>query len=208
MPTFQQMDAREWKSCAQLAAEAFYDYEYFSIYIPGDRRRQRFLDALLRCEFRANRSLPAVRFFTAKEDGQLAAVAQLCTPDFKKPDDLSYVRAGWLGVLCRGGVKSVNAWNEMEKVASAPCHALPGRNWYLSLLTVAPRFEGRGVGSAFLRECIIPYVKAQGGETLSLFTNSGINRKFYAKNGFTEFDEKHFTYEGRTIGSWSCLMRF
>ena len=207
MPAFQRMDAREWKSCAQLAAEAFYDYEYFSIYIPDDKRRRRFLDALLRCEFRANRALPAVHFFTAKENGQTVAVAQLCAPDFHKPDDLSYVRSGWLEVLRRGGMKPVNAWNAMEKVASAPCHALPGGNWYLSLLTVAPSFEGRGVGSAFLRDCIIPYVKEQGAETLSLFTNSESNRKFYAKCGFTEFDEKHFTYEGRTIGSWSCLMR-
>ena len=207
MIEYKAMEPREWKACALLAAEAFYDYEYFSIYIPDDRRRQRFLRALLRCEFRANRNLPEVTFLTAREDGQTVAVAQLCAPTFKKPDDMTYVRSGWLEVLLRGGAKPVNAWNAMEKQASAPCHTLPGGNWYLSLLTVDPKHEGRGVGSRFLSECVIPYARERGGETLSLFTNSEINRAFYRKNGFTEFDEKHFSHEGRTIGSWSCMMK-
>ncbi len=208
MIEFREMDPRKWKECALLAAEAFRDYEYFSAYVPDGARRLRFLRALIRCEFRANRDLPEVRFFTAEEAGKTLAVAQLCSPEFKKPDDMTYIRSGWFGAVLSGGVKAVNAWNAMEKSASAPCHGLGGENWYLSLLTVAPEAEGRGVGSRFLAECIIPYAKRHGAQTLSLFTNSEINRKFYAKNGFSEFDEKRFTYGGKTIGSWSCVMRF
>ena len=208
MLVYQEMDPRERDECALLAAEAFYDYEYFSVYVPDDARRKRFLRALISCEFKANRDLPEVRFFTAKENGKTVAVAQLCDPNFQKPDDMTYVRSGWFGVVFKGGAKGVNAWNAMEKIASAPCHELGGENWYLSLLTVAPNAEGRGIGSRFLNEWIIPYAKERGAETLSLFTNSEINRKFYVKNGFSEFDEKQFSHEGKTIGSWSCLMRF
>lgn len=208
MLEYKEMDSKELSECALLAAEAFYGYEYFSIYIPDDERRKRFLRALIRCEFKANRNLPEVKFFTAKEDGKVLAVAQLCAPGFKKPDDMTYVRSGWFSVVFKGGSKSVNAWNAMEKNASAPCHDLPGQNWYLSLLTVDPKNEGKGIGSHFLNECIIPYAKEHGAETLSLFTNSEINRRFYAKNGFSEFDEKHFSYGGKTIGSWSYIMRF
>ena len=208
MLEYQEMDPRERKECANLAAEAFYDYEYFSIYVPDDTRRKRFLRALISCEFKANRNKPEVRFFTAKENGKTVAVAQLCDPKFKKPDDMTYVRSGWFGVVLRGGAKGVNAWNAMEKIASAPCHELGGENWYLSLLTVAPSAEGKGVGSRFLSEWIIPYAKERGAQTLSLFTNSEINRKFYEKNGFSEFDEKEFRHEGKTIGSWSYVMRF
>ncbi len=208
MLEYQVMEPSEWKACARLAAEAFYDYAYFSIYVPDDARRKRFLNALLRCEFKANKGLETVTFLTARENGKTVAVAQLCSPEFKKPDDLTYVRSGWFGAVFKGGAKGVNAWNAMEKIASAPCHQLPGQNWYLSLLTVVPGAEGKGVGSRFLNECIIPYVKEHGAETLSLFTNSEINRRFYRKNGFSEFDEKHFSYDGKTIGSWSCVMRF
>ncbi len=208
MLEYKEMDPRKWKECALLAAEAFYDYEYFSIYVPDDARRKLFLKALIRCEFSANRNRPGVRFFTAEENGKTLAVAQLCDPRFRKPGDMTYLLSGWLGVVRKGGAKGVSAWNAMEKVASAPCHALTGDNWYLSLLTVAPDMEGMGVGSRFLNEWIIPYVKERGAETLSLFTNSEINRRFYGKNGFSEFDEKHFSYDGKTIGSWSCIMRF
>ena len=58
------------------------------------------------------------------------------------------------------------------------------------------------------KEWIIPYAKERGAETLSLFTNSELNKKFYVKNGFSEFDEKQFRHEGKTIGSWSYVMRF
>ena len=204
---FRRMTLAERDPCALLAAEAFYDYAYFSIYIPDDARRRRCLNAMIKTEFRANWNDPAVIFFTAVEDGRPVAVAQLCTPDFKKPSDAVYIRSGWLGVMRKGGIRRVNAWNDMEKLASAPCHELPGKNWYLSLLTVARTDEGRGVGSRFLQECLIPYVKDAGGENMSLFTNSEANRRFYEKNGFVLFDEKRFEYGGKAIGSWSYAMK-
>ena len=85
--------------------------------------------------------------------------------------------------------------------------SLKGEHWYLSLLTVAKESEGKGIGGRFLNDCLIPYVKDAGGESLTLFTNSEINRRFYEKNGFCLFDEKRFEYGGRAIGSWSYIMK-
>ncbi|MCQ2453468.1 MAG: GNAT family N-acetyltransferase [Clostridia bacterium] len=208
MLTFEKMKPSEWKECAALAARAFYDYEYFAAYVTEDERRHRFLDALLRCEFKANKSLPTVHFITAKENGHIVAVGQLCAPDFKKPGDWAYVCAGWLGVLRRGGSKDVNAWNAMEPQASAPCHALHGNTWYLSLLTVASSEEGKGIGSRFVQEGLLPYAREHGAEAVSLFTNSEPNRRFYLKNGFEVFDERRFEHNGRGFGSWSFIRRF
>ena len=206
MTEYAKMAPEEEDACALLAAEAFSGYEYFSIYIPDGRRRRRFLESLIRCEFKANRSRPDVEFLTAREDGRILAVAQLCAPGFMKPSDADYIRAGWFGVMLRGGVRRVGAWNDMEKIASAPCHELTGANWYLSLLTVSVSDEGKGIGSRFLGECLIPRVRDAGGQTFSLFTNSEANRRFYEKNGFTLFDEKRFEYGGSSIGSWSFRM--
>lgn len=102
-----------------------------------------------------------------------------------------------------GGLRDVAAWNAMEGKAAAPCHSLGGQAWYLNLLTVEPSMKGRGIGSAMLRECIVPFVRDRGGEALCLFTNSQENRRFYMKNGFREFDERWFEYRGRRLGSWS-----
>ncbi|MBQ9007994.1 MAG: hypothetical protein IJ088_01505 [Clostridia bacterium] len=50
-------------------------------------------------------------------------------------------------------------------------------------------------------------MKRNGGKTLSLFTNSEINRVFYLRNGFEEFDATEFTHNGKTLGSWSLIYR-
>jgi GNAT superfamily N-acetyltransferase len=207
MLTFDVMKHSELKECAALAARSFYQYEYFSIWFPEEKRRKRFLDALIHCEFMANSKLDTVHFLTAKENDRIIAVAQLCAPGFQKPDDMTYILNGWFKAQFLGGTKAVNEWGEMEKEASAPCHALPGRNWYLSLLSVDPIMQGKRVGSRFLKECLIPFVEQNGGKTFSLFTNSEINRAFYHKNGFEEFDTKEFAHNGKTLGSWSFIYR-
>lgn len=200
------MRENELDECARLAAEAFYNYVYFSMYVPEKKRRERFLDALIQIEFKVNAGNSGVRFITVRENGRLVAVAQLCKPGFQRPS-VYYIKAGYVRALLLGGIRDVTAWLKMDRIASAPCHALPGKNWYLNLLTVARDDEGRGIGSRFLKEYLIPHVKAAGGEYLSLLTNSKINCRFYEKNGFSLFDKRTFEYGGKRIGSWCYRMK-
>lgn len=201
MLTFEKMCPEERGACAALAARAFTDYEYFTDYIPNDQRRTRFLNTMLDIEVRINDG--QADFFTAKIDGEIVAVAMLCPPEYKKPSDMAYIRAGFGKCFLQGGLRDVAAWNDMEGKAGEPCHSLGGQTWYLNLLTVEPEHKGQGLGSRMLRECILPYVKEHGGETLCLFTNSEVNRKFYQKNGFVEFDQRSFNRKGKQLGSWS-----
>lgn len=201
MLTFEKMRPEERSACAALAARAFGDYEYFTYYIPNEQRRTRFLRTMLEIEVRINDG-PA-DFFTAKDDGEIVAVAMLCPPEYKKPSDMAYMRAGFGRCFLQGGIRDVAAWNAMEGKAGEPCHSLGGRTWYLNLLTVEPNLKGQGLGSRMLRECILPYVKDHSGEMLCLFTNSEVNRKFYQKNGFKEFDQRFFNHKGKKLGSWS-----
>lgn len=201
MLTFEKMRPEERDICAALAARAFEDYEYFTYYIPDDQRRTHFLSTMLEIEVRINDG-PA-DFFTAKEDRKILAVAMLCPPEYKKPSDMAYMRAGFGKCFLQGGIRDVAAWNAMEGKAGQPCHSLGGQTWYLNLLTVEPNQKGQGLGSRMLQACILPYVKEHGGEMLCLFTNSEINRTFYQKNGFEEFDQRFFTRKGKQLGSWS-----
>ena len=169
--------------------------------IPNEQRRTRFLRTMLAIEVRINDG-PA-DFFTAKEDRKILAVAMLCPPEYKKPSDMAYMRAGFGKCFLQGGIRDVAAWNAMGGKAGQPSHSLGGHTWYLNLLTVEPTRKGQGLGSRMLRECILPYVKEHGGETLCLFTNSEINRTFYQKNGFEEFDQRYFNCKGKKLGSWS-----
>lgn len=205
MLTYEPMRPEERCDCVELAARAFADYEYFSLYVPEDKRRLRFLRAMLASEFYANADRAC--FFTVKKDGKLVAVTMLCDPDYKKPTGMEYMKAGYGKVFLHGGIRNVSAWDAMEAEALKPCRSLAGKAWYLNLLTVDPHFEGQGIGSAVLREHIIPYVRKQGGEVLCLFTNSERNRKFYQKNGFEEFHAQQFSYKGKNIGSWSYRLQ-
>ena len=169
--------------------------------MPEDKKRSRFLNTMLQIEVKLNDG-PAT-FFTAKDDGKIVAVAMLCPPDYKKPSNMVYMKAGFGRCFLQGGIRDVAAWNDMEGKAGQPCHRLAGKVWYLNFLTVDPSFKGQEIGTKMLHECILPYVKEHGGDTLCLFTNSEINRKFYRKNGFVEFNEQWFTYRRKRLGSWS-----
>ena len=93
MLTFEKMRPEERGACAALAARAFGDYDYFTYYIPDDQRRTRFLSTMLEIEVRINDG-PA-DFLTAKDDGEIVAVAMLCPPAYKKPSEMAYEGRLW-----------------------------------------------------------------------------------------------------------------
>ena len=188
MVTFEQMTTQERAACVELAARAFADYEYFSVYVPDDKRRLRFLKAMLTAEFKVNADRAA--FFSIKNENKLRAVVMLCDPNYQKPTDMEYMKAGFGKVFLRGGIRNVSAWNAMEAEAMKPCRSFTGNVWY-----------------EIMQDHILPYVRDHGGDSLCLFTNSEINRRFYRKNGFEEFHEQQFTYKGKTIGSWSYQIK-
>ena len=152
MLEYRKMSENEMNECVQLVSEAFYNYEYFSAYVREKKRRERFVNALMRCEFKVNMGDPAVKFITARQDGRIVAVAELWKPGFKRPSDVHYCMSGYLRALFFGGIRDVTAWLETDRKASAPCHERPGRNWYLNVLAVARSDEGKGIGSRFLKE--------------------------------------------------------
>ena len=206
MISFERMKIEERENCGELAARAFGDYEYFTDYVPDEQKRTRFLNTMLQIEVKINDG--SAVFFTAKEDDVIVAVAMLCPPEYKKPSDMAYMKAGFGKCFLQGGIHDVAAWNSMEGKAGQPCHQLSGRVWYLNMLTVEPVYKGQGIGTKMLQECILPYVREHGGDTLCLFTNSEENRKFYQKTGFDEFHEQWFSYRGKKLGSWSFRYDF
>lgn len=77
-----------------------------------------------------------------------------------------------------------------------------------NLITFCSRVHLTTMASPYFNDAlytILPYVKEHGGDALCLFTNSQINRKFYQKNGFREFNERFFTYMGKELGNWSYV---
>ena len=197
------MDKDEMYECALLAARAYENYEYFTNYISDKNKREKFLSIVMPMDVKINKD---VINLVAKLDGKIVAFAMLYRPGKKRAPDIEYFKAGILKAFLSCGVLDVNAWANMDAKASEPCHTIKGNEWYLHTLTVDPMHQGRGIGSNFIHECILKYVKNNGGNNLALFTNSERNKKFYNKNGFSEFDYREFKYKGKILPSYSLII--
>ena len=100
-------------------------------------------------------------------------------------------------------MKKTKAFRHMCQVADKACHDLPDPKWHLVLLAVSSHSKGQGIGSKMLHDCILPYIAKNGGGLLTFNTNEEVNRTFYKKNGFEEFDIDTLHENGKEIGNWS-----
>ena len=200
---FGKMNRGEIRQAAELATRAFDDYEYFTKWFPDKEERNRVQFAGIWREYKTN--FGVATYLVARDDGKLAAVAQLNLPSYRKPSDFRYLLHGWLKVYKAGDRKRIDDWLAMDAGAGKPCHDYQKTGegiWYASSLTVDPAFQGTGVGTRFI-EFWESYVRDHGGKQLVFFTNSRNNLNFYLKRGYTVFDERKIEYNGTTMGSWS-----
>ena len=202
--TIAPMQRNETGECAEISVQAFADYEYFTHFFPDERERLAFMRAMIHSEYRTTRR--RARFLAARHEGMLAAVADLFPPDWKKPGDLQYMLHGWGKVLRLPKQDIIKEWLAMDTAAGHYCHTLlGGTTWYLSSLTVRPDCQGKGFGREMLMDCVIPYVRTNGGTRLCFFTNSESNLAFYQHLGFEVADYQELDCRGQKMGSWSFV---
>ncbi len=203
MIKYKKMAADRYKECGLLLARAFADYDYFKIYFPDDKKRALYLQCAMTLTLKLHRDNAVI--LTAEDDNNLCAVCILFPPNVHRKPALDYLLNGFLKMYFYAGFKSVSSWLSMDSSASKPCHSLSRTSWYVNTLGVAPEKQGCGIGSRFINDCIIPFIKENGGNKLCLFTNSEENRLFYQQNGFSQFKEEEYHYKGKSLGSWSYI---
>ena len=203
MLVFEKMKKEQSKESSLVATRAFFDYEYFTNYIEDDVKRKKFLEQVMPIELNINKNSINM---VAVEDNVVVAIAIIYPPGIKRVPVINYLKAGFLKAYLYGGVLDVNAWVNMDYKAGEPCHKMINESWYLNTLAVDTNKQHQHIGSRFINECIIPFVKKNNGHKLCLFTNAEGNRIFYKKNNFIEFDEREFYYKNKKLGSWSYYM--
>ena len=225
---FDILKRNELKAAVELAGRAFEDYEYFTNYFPDLEERRKVLRSVVYREFLTN--FKKTHYLVAKaaskreqsdacidsaereqarpevkKNGELVAVVQLNAPDYKKPSDFQYLIHGWPLVYLGVNRRRLDDWLAMDAAAGRPCHEYQATGtgiWYLSSITVDPSAQGIGIGTQFIAY-MEDFIRKHGGRELVLFTNSDKNIAFYKRCGFEVFDEREFTYNGRTMRSWS-----
>lgn len=200
---FRKMKREEIRQAADLAARAFEDYEYFTLWFPDKAERKRVQFSLIWHEYRTN--FRRADYLIALKDGVMVAVAQLNPPSYRKPSDLNYLLHGWLAVYKTGDRNRIDEWLAMDAAAGQPCHDYQKTGadiWYASSLTVHPDVQGSGIGTEFI-SFWEKYVREHGGRELVFFTNSEENLQFYLKRGYEIFHQQTIEYRGEKMGSWS-----
>ena len=202
MLIFETLKKDEIKEASQLAARAYFDYIYITIFFDL-KERQRGLARFLAINRKGN--FKGSHMLTARLDGRMVAEAALEPPGYKQPSVLKFILCGYLKMYFLTNWKHLHAFIAKDEEAGTPCHDYQKNNpdvWYLSMIEVDPPFHNQGIGTQFL-SYLEDYVRQHGGKTMVLFTNNRENLSFYTKRGYEVFHEYEITHNGQTMGNWS-----
>ena len=205
MIVYREATPKDYNRIAQLSALSFRNYPYFDFAFRNafkdDDAYIAYMEKLHRIHIKAN--LPQNKCFVGLKDGKIVSAALLQDPAKKKAAVEDYVKAGGLRLIFPVGFSKILNFFRISEDARADCDQKYPSAWYLEILAVDGSMKGCGLGSGMLRECLIPYIQNQGGQELTLITNTELNRKFYTKNGFREFSARTLEQDGQRIGNWS-----
>ena len=205
MLQYDSLKKAEIKEASALAARAYFDYIYITIFFPGLKERQRGLARFMVINRKGN--FKGAHMLTARLDGRMVAEASLEPPGYKQPSVLRFILCGYLKMYFLTNWKQLHAFLKNDQEAGTPCHDYQKDNpdvWYLSMIEVDPPFHGQGIGTQFLAY-LEDYVRQRGGKTMVLFTNNRKNLNFYQKWGYQVFHEYEITHNGQTMSNWSLM---
>ena len=186
----------ELEQAAQCMAEAFQDSPWWA-YIARDRQgaaRRALLAFVFERNMRAMLERDPHAVLGLRDAQGMACTFMLCSPATRRLSTWSKVRAGllWLplcfGAGCMWRLLAVAAWTE-DAERRALGAAAAAAAWQVQRMVVAPRCQGRGVGSACLAAALRHRVPA--GHTVALSTNEPRNVLFYRRLGFAVVAEEH-----------------
>lgn len=202
MLQYEKLKKEEIKEASELAARAYFDYIYITIFFDL-KERQRGLARFLAINRKGN--FKGGHMLTARLDGRMVAEASLEPPGYKQPSVLKFILSGYLKMYFLTNWKHLHAFLAKDEEAGTPCHDYQKNNpdvWYLSMIEVDPQFHSQGIGTEFL-SYLEDYARRLGGKTMVLFTNNRENLGFYTKRGYEVFHEYEIIHNGQTMGNWS-----
>lgn len=188
---------------AALLTHSFDGYPFFELYVSDDEERAKFNQAIQRVNTMVNYKHGIL--IIGEENGQILSAATLESPDAPSIGLVEYLNAGGLKVLEAGGLRNSLGFLSLLSRTAALCHTEYPDAWNLSNLVISDQYQGRGIGSDMLLECLVPFVESHGGSALTLITNSEKNCAFYEKNGFHSFGYETIHVGDKEMKNWSFV---
>lgn len=209
MIDYREATNKDFNRIAQLSAQSFANYPYFDCVFrdifKSNQAYGSYMEKLHRVNIKANAQKN--KCFVGVKDGKIVSTALIQDPSKEKAVVEDYVKAGGLSLAFPVGLQKILNFFHFSEDARTDCDQKYPSAWYLEVLAVDHTMKGCGLGSSMLQDCLIPYIKEQGGQELTLITNTENNRAFYKKNGFHEFSARTLEQSGKTIRNWSFCIK-
>ena len=193
----------EYQKIGKIVADSFFDYPFLTLIIDDLKKPEYYLAFLELLESLLTRLyIKEETCLVAEQDGEILAVALLQQNDFSI---LSYLLNGVIKLFRYISPRNFLKYLDLVDRSEEHLKKSNSFDWYLMLLAVNPSVKGQGVGSAFLRDAVEPYVKSKGCKRLGLITSTEKNVPFYKKNDYELLDFMELEYGTKSIGNWAFL---
>ena len=193
----------EYQKIGKIVAYSFFDYPFLTLIIDDLKKPEYYLAFLELLESLLTRLyIKEETCLVAEQDGEILAVALLQQNDFSI---LSYLLNGVIKLFHYISPRNFLKYLDLVDRSEEHLKKSNSFDWYLMLLAVNPSVKGQGVGSAFLRDAVEPYVKSKSCKRLGLITSTEKNVPFYKKNDYVLLDFMELEYGTKSIGNWAFL---
>ena len=193
----------EYQKIGKVVVDSFFDYPFLTLIIDDLKKPENYPAFLELLEILLTRLyIKKETCLVAEQDGEILAVALLQQNDFSI---LSYLLNGVIKLFRYISPRNFLKYLDLVDRSEEHLKKSNSFDWYLMLLAVNPSVKGQGVGSAFLRYAVEPYVKSKGCKRLGLITSTEKNVPFYKKNDYVLLDFMELEYGTKSIGNWAFL---
>ena len=192
----------------KVFTEAFVNYPLFwGVFedrFQSESKLRSFYDRLMKGIFRA--TVRRNDCYIGIVDGKVKAIVIVEKPSDKPVGFWDYAVSGMAGIIARIGIRGTLRFMEMSDRTEIVVKSIPEPRWHLYFLAVDPGCQKQGMGSGAIQDFLIPLVKTNGGNLITVTTNAEKNVAFYVNNGFKLVKEETLECKAKSIGNWTFRM--
>ena len=208
MVEYQQYDSSYEAETLKVFIDSFVHYPLFwGIFedlFQSEIKLRRFHAQLMKGLFKA--TIRRDDCFIGVADGTVRAIVIVEKPSDKPISFWDYAVSGMSGVITKIGLKNTLKFMELSDKTEIVVKSIPEKRWHLYFLAVDPTYQNQGVGTGAIQDFLIPLVRSNGGNLITVTTNSEKNVDFYIHNGFSLVKEETLEYNAKSIGNWTFRM--
>ena len=208
MVEYKHYDSSYEAGALKVLIEAFVNYPLFWGVFEGrfksDIKLRSFYERLMKGIFRA--TIRKDDCYLAVVDGKVTAIVIVEKPSDKTIGFWDYAVSGMPGVIAKIGLADTLKYMELSDKTEIIVKSITEPHWHLYFLAVDPKYQGQSIGTGAIQNFVIPLVRANGGNLITVTTNSEKNVNFYKNNGFSLIKEETLEYKAKSIRNWSFRM--